>query len=282
MATANKNPTSDEAVSGTWDGSAGSRYTVVDDHPDSAGADFLTHGTTTAGNLTFGFAAFAVPAGSTSISVQVIYYDKKAAAQANKIAGRLKVGGSYYNASEHGPTKDVWTLRTDDWANNPKTAAAWTVDDVNGVGVNALQAFGWVSSDANPSIQLSSIIVQVTYTAPAVTLAGVVNGVSTAAGAVSVRRGLAGVSAAVSILAGALAVAQSLGGTVVGVSTVAGALAVARPLAGVSAGVSIVAGALAVAHPLAGIVTCLSTASGALTVTGGGATKGDVAAFLFM
>ena len=162
--TASQNPTSDDAISGTWDGTAGTRYTVVDDHPDSTGVDFLTHGTTTAGNLTFGYAAFSIPAGSTSLSVQVIYYDQKTATQACDIGGRLKVGTTYYNATGHNPANGVWTLRTDTWATNPKSAAAWTVDDVNGVGANNLTAFGWVSTDANPTIRLSSVIVQVTYT----------------------------------------------------------------------------------------------------------------------
>jgi len=165
--TASKNPTSDDAVSGTWDGTAGSRWTVVDDHPDSTGVDFLTHGTTTAGDLTFGYGAFTVPAGSTITQVDAIYYDQKSAAQACNIGGRLKVGGSYFNATTHNPANGVWTLRTDTWTTNPKSAVAWTVDDVNGVGTNNLQAFGWVSTDANPTIRLSSVIVQVTYTLPA-------------------------------------------------------------------------------------------------------------------
>lgn len=163
--TADQNPTSDEAVSGTWDGSAGSRYTLVDDHPDSGGTDFLTHGTT-AGNLTFGFTAFSVPAGSTITSVAVIYYDQKSAAQGAAAAGRLKVGGSYYNASTHNPANGTWTLRTDTWTQNPDTSANWSVDQVNGSGGNALQAFGFFSSDANPTIRFSSVIVRVTYTPP--------------------------------------------------------------------------------------------------------------------
>jgi hypothetical protein len=165
--TASRNPTSDDAESGTWSGgSAGTRYTLVDDHPDSSGADFLTHGTT-AGNLTFGLTAFAIPAGSTSISVQVVYYDQKTAAQGAAAAGRLKVGGNYYNASTHNPANGTWTLRTDSWATNPKSGSAWTVDDVNGVGSNALQGFGFFSNDANPTIRFASVIVQITYTPPA-------------------------------------------------------------------------------------------------------------------
>lgn len=164
MATATRAPTSDEAVSGTWNGSAGTRYTVVDDYPDTTPTDTLLHGTTTAGNLTFGFSAFSIPAGATNISVQVMYYDQKTASQACTSAGRLKVGGTYYNATTHNPAQS-YTQRTDDWTTNPKTSAAWTVAQVNGTdGTNALQAFGFFSNDANPSINYSSVQIQVTYT----------------------------------------------------------------------------------------------------------------------
>lgn len=164
MATSTRNPTSDEAVSGTWTGSAGSRYTLVNDHPDSTGTSILAHGTT-AGNLTFGFSAFSIPAESTGISVEILYYDKDASNGNNNAAGRLKVNGVYYGSSTHNPGS-VYTLRTDTWATNPNTSAAWTVADVNGTGSNPLQAFGWVSTDATPAINFSSIQLQVTYTPP--------------------------------------------------------------------------------------------------------------------
>lgn len=165
MATQNRAPTSDVAVSGSWTGSAGSRWGLVDDYPDTAPADYLEHGTT-AGYLTFGFAAFSVPAGSTGISVQVRYYDAEPANGNNNIAGRLTVGGTSYNAATHNPSGTSYTARSDNWANNPKSAAAWTVDDVNGVGANALQAFGLYSSDANPVMRASCVQLQVTYTPP--------------------------------------------------------------------------------------------------------------------
>ena len=164
-ATDSRNPTSDDAVSGTWDGTAGSRYTLVNDHPDSNGSTYLTHGTT-AGYLTFGFSAFSIPAGSSITNVQVIYYDQKTGSQASAAAGRLKVGGNYYNANIHNPANGTWTLRTDTWTTNPNSAVAWTLDDVNGVGANALQAFGFYSNDASPTIRFASVIVQVTYSLP--------------------------------------------------------------------------------------------------------------------
>lgn len=165
MATQNRNPTSDENVAGTWTGSAGTRYTVVDDYPDSAGTDSINASTNTC-VLTHAYTAFSIPAGSTNISVQVRYYDKKNASQASAAAGRLKVGGNYYNASTHNPTNGSWVARSDNWATNPKTTVAWTVDDINGVGANALQAFGIAVTDASPTVDISSVEIQVTYTEP--------------------------------------------------------------------------------------------------------------------
>ena len=164
MATATRNPTSDEAVSVTWSGVAGIRYLTVNDYPDSLGLTFLTHGTT-AGNLTFGFSVFSIPAGSTNISILGRWYDRKNAAQNCNIGLRAKVGGNYYNGGSFSPVNGTWTPRTSaSISTNPKTGVAWTVDDINGVGSNALEAFGWFSTDANPAIDLSSIQIEVTYT----------------------------------------------------------------------------------------------------------------------
>lgn len=165
MATVAKGPTGDSNVSGTWSGSAGTRYQAVDDYPDSGGADYLEHGTA-AGYLEFTYSAFSIPAGSTGISVQVQYYDAEPGSGNNNCAGRLVVGGTAYNASTHNPSGATYSSRSDNWATNPKSGAAWTVDDVNGVGGNALQRFGFYAGDANPVIRFSSIQLQVTYTPP--------------------------------------------------------------------------------------------------------------------
>lgn len=170
MATTTRNPTSDDAVSGTWTGSAGSRYTVVDDYPDSGGADSLT--CSAAGALTHGFSAFSVPTGATSISVQVLYYDQKSGSPSSAIQARLKVGGNYYAGpgGTHNPSNGTWVARSDNWTTNPKTTAAWTVAQVNGTdGTNDLQAFGVDVTDASPNVLVSSVQLQVTFTAPVIT-----------------------------------------------------------------------------------------------------------------
>lgn len=167
MATQTRNPTSDDAVSGTWTGSAGSRFGVVDDYPDTTGADELTHGTT-AGNLTFGYSAFTIPSNATNISVFVDYYDYKNGSQGCNIGARLKVGASYFNAATHNPANGSAnrTQRTDTFATNPATSAAWTADQINGTaGSDNLVGFGWVSTDASPTITLSSVRLRVTYDA---------------------------------------------------------------------------------------------------------------------
>ena len=161
--TVSRNPTGDEAVSGTWTGTAGSRYLVVDDFPDTTPTDELIHGTT-AGNLTFTFTAFSIPSEAANISVAVRYVDAKNGTQGNNIAARLKVGGAYYASATHSPTNNSYVQRTDTFATNPRTSAAWTVAQVNGTdGSNSLQAFGWVSTDASPTIDLTSIRLDVTY-----------------------------------------------------------------------------------------------------------------------
>lgn len=169
MAVETRAPISDITVTGTWSSTAGNRYTLVDDYPDSAGADYLTHGTT-AGAILFGFAPLSIPVNAFAISVQVRYYDRKAATAANQISGRLRVGGATYDVATHNTTQNVWVSRSDNWAVNPRTGTEWTPNDINGVGSNALDAFGLRTSDANPAIGIASIQLQVTYQVPGLTV----------------------------------------------------------------------------------------------------------------
>lgn len=290
MATQAQSPTSDEAVAGTWTGTAGTRYQAVDDYPDTVPTDYLAHGTA-AGSLTFGFSAFAIPPGATGISVAVRYYDAEPANGSNQSASRIKVGGTYYNSATHNPSGTTYTTRTDTWATNPKTVAAWTVDDVNGVGANALQAFGFYSGDANPVYRVSCVQLEVTYTPAPVTLAGTAAGAAATTGAIRVAQSLAGASTGVTTTTGAVRIARSLAGTaqgvtattagltVVGIKLLAGiasgvataqaALSVTRALAGTSQGVAGTTGALRVTRGLSGLATAAATAMASLTVTDG-------------
>ena len=167
MATQSRAPTGDGTVTGTVSGSVGNRYTLVDDYPNTSSADALTFGTAAA-TISFTYSAFTVPAGSTGISVQVRYVDGEAANGNNNCGGRLIVGGANRNASTHNPSGTGGTLREDNWATNPSSGAAWTVDEVNGTaGSHALTGFGINSTDSNPTFWVASIEIQVTYSPPA-------------------------------------------------------------------------------------------------------------------
>lgn len=166
-ATAAQNPTGLDASWGTWSSTA---YTQVNDHPDSSCTSVVTctalGSSPAACQLTWTFAAFSVPAGSTGISVDALYYDKDASNGTNNEGARLKVGGNYYNATTHNPSTTC-TSRDDAWTTNPKSGGPWTAEEVKGTdAANPLQAFGIQSTDTTPNIQLGSIRLQVTYTPP--------------------------------------------------------------------------------------------------------------------
>ena len=257
MATKTRNPTGDGTFSGTWTGSAGSRWQSVDDHPDSSGADKLTHGTT-AGRSTFTFTAFDVPTGSVVNSVQVLYYDQKTGSQAASWGAFLRVNATDRATNDaHNPANLVWTLRTATYSTNPATSAAWTVDDVNGVGSNPLQGFGTIATDASPTCELASIQLLVDYTPPASgTLTATLDDVT------KTLTGTVDVTGTTSATLGALTC--SAAGTVVDNSGSSGTLS-----ATLDALTSVGAGAVdVVGQATATLGTLTSSAAGQVDVTG--------------
>jgi hypothetical protein len=174
-----RSPTSDDAESGTWAGaSPGTRWTIADNFtwvdPPKDQLDppstYLTHGTT-AGYLTFGFSSFNVPSGRDIYALILFFRSRGAAGGVRYFYGRLKVGGSYYNDTWSINPPSTWFSYVRAIRVNPRTNARWTVDDVNGVGSNPLQAFGIYSTDANPTIDIGAVALRVVYEDPSSVLA---------------------------------------------------------------------------------------------------------------
>jgi hypothetical protein len=161
MAILTRNPTSDISATGTWSGTAGSRWQLVDDYPSTDTGDQLTHGTT-AGQILFGYDAISLPSVATITSVKIKYYDREASNGPNNVGAALRIGGVDYSATTHNPGTTT-TLRTDTFTTNPRTGVAWTADDINGAGSNGLTGFGLVSTDANPAVSITSIQMEVDY-----------------------------------------------------------------------------------------------------------------------
>jgi hypothetical protein len=165
VVTQTRAPTSDVSATGTWTGTAGTRYTLVDDYPDSAGTDVLTHGTT-AGDIRFGFSTFTVPAAATSPSFLVRLTARKNGGGASHVRVRLYFnGGTTADSSLISPTNGSYGTHTANWGTgNPSSGTTWTINELNGVGTHGIAGFGFVSTDASPTITISAVEAEVTYT----------------------------------------------------------------------------------------------------------------------
>ena len=155
-----KAPTSDISNTGTWNKSEGSNfYGLVNDYPDTAESTYTD--CSVAGSILFGYSAFSIPANSKNITVSVRYSEDVYSGTPVQGAA-LYVGGTQYNAGTHTVTGHY--TRVDTWTQNPKTSAAWTVDDVNGAGANNLTGFGMHTTTARPFIL--GMQLEVTYSSP--------------------------------------------------------------------------------------------------------------------
>ncbi len=167
MATDQRVPTGDGYTTASVDivpSSPTTRYDKVDD-PVGSPDDATTYviGLTT-GYVLFTFSAFSVPTGSTGITLRIYYRHKDDTTGANNIRAALQVGGSYYTVDTGVNPGASWVTTTYTYTVNPKSAAAWTVDDINGVGTNALQQFGIVFGDASPPVDCTQVYAEVVYT----------------------------------------------------------------------------------------------------------------------
>ncbi|MBN2057849.1 MAG: Ig-like domain-containing protein [Candidatus Saganbacteria bacterium] len=122
---------------------------------------------TATGRNLFSFPAFSVPAGSTINFLRLTYrHERKQGGQTSNIRSALLVGGNNYDTVDPGvtPTANSWATRTYDYATNPKTGLAWAVDDINGVGSNALQAYGVYTNDVTRNPYVTQVYATVDYT----------------------------------------------------------------------------------------------------------------------
>jgi hypothetical protein len=155
-----------------WDTVSGSasHWNAVNDPVGSPDNNSSYIQTATNGDYdVFGYSAFSVPAGATINSVSVIFVAADGNFNGNnRMEPVLRVGGTdYKNSSNYNPSNQQPTYDapyTANWATNPATAAAWTVDDVNGIGANPLQGFGVNSEDSSPTLRVTQVYIEVDYT----------------------------------------------------------------------------------------------------------------------
>lgn len=161
-------PTADgSVVSGTYSGTAGTRYTLIDDYGGGAQtSDYLDLTSNGGGTILFTFGTPAVPVGATGITVSMDYLDSDVGTGTgtNNVAGQLSYGGTTYGFSRHNPNTfgTTFTDWTDAWGTSPATNAAWTVAEAN-----SIDSFGFGGIDWNPDVRIASTRLRITYTAAA-------------------------------------------------------------------------------------------------------------------
>jgi len=190
-------------------------------------------------NYTADSTAFAVPDGVTISNLRIVVRHKKIGSGAASIETSIKVGGNWYDTDITNPTQDVWSDTNTDYPNNPDTSQPWTVDQINGIGANALDTFGWYVTDADPDVYVTNVALRVSYFGEVKTLAGSSDGVATVNGAVSPIRGLAGTTDGSStVIADLATILVNLAGISNGVSTVTAIPVLTIALVGASDGLS--------------------------------------------
>jgi hypothetical protein len=108
---------------------------------------------------------FSVPSGATITGITVYVTARDNSSGTNDIRPCIKVNNTLNFSSSNDPPDSDRNYRTysSSWNNNPATGTAWRVDDINGSGTRPLQQFGVYSSDLSPSVRVSAVYAEVTW-----------------------------------------------------------------------------------------------------------------------
>jgi YD repeat-containing protein len=132
-----------------------SAYQCVDDpigSPNNS-TDYIRDNNSSGKEATFGFLpVFTVPTGSTIQYVRVTHVTIRNSGSSADIKAALRVGGTTYTQAAAQTLNGSWTTYSYDWTTNPRTGAAWIVEDVNGTGSNPLQGMGVYSGSGDESV----------------------------------------------------------------------------------------------------------------------------------
>lgn len=112
----------------------------------------------------YGFLSFNIPQGSLINYVKVYALVRSVdTGHAGYVNLAIQVGGHVYISGAHS-FETSYVEEANLWYDNPKTGNTWTVDGVNGEGVNALQYFGDVMSRFyDGECRCTQIYIEVSY-----------------------------------------------------------------------------------------------------------------------
>jgi hypothetical protein len=157
-------PTADGDSNGTWTPNPAFGNVAKTTQNDTT---YMTGTTDAGGNKTFTFSSFTLPDGAPITDLRIYIRAKRLGTSGTaNIRTRIKVNGSYYNGSSNSLNSNSFNTYSTTYSKNPNTGLDWTVDDVNGIGLNPLQQIGVYSNDLNPDALVSMVYALVNYTRP--------------------------------------------------------------------------------------------------------------------
>ena len=144
------------ALSNKWDN-------VFDNDGDST---YIYQADTNAAQAFF-HAAPNIAAGSIISNVRIVIIVRKTPGTATYLYPRLIVNGQNHNGAAIN-VAETYTEYTEDYAVNPESTVAWTVDDINGVGATPLEANAVQAVlNTGEEVRVTELYLEVTYTPPA-------------------------------------------------------------------------------------------------------------------
>jgi len=149
-------PSGDISYSGTWSPNTNMWSYVDEEGAHDGDSSYLLLSGWSGGNVLFSFPAFSVPSGMEIRGLTVTLVARDNTSGGNNMRPYIRVGGSTSSGTSTEVPTEYGTISYT-WTTNPKTGSAWTKDQINGVGSNALQGFGVSSGDASPSIRLTQV-----------------------------------------------------------------------------------------------------------------------------
>jgi hypothetical protein len=168
-----RQPTGDFASVGGWTvfpAVPGTLWDKVDELDQDGDATYIRIDAL-GGNVLFTIPNFNIPAGATNIELRMEIWGRVEGAPGDA-DGKIyiRVNGTNYQTANWRTVADELTyehnnFNNDRFSTNPDTGLPWTVDDINGVGPNPLQAIGIVIK-AGKICRITKIVAEVTCDPP--------------------------------------------------------------------------------------------------------------------
>lgn len=157
-------PTSDLVAQ--WTPSSGvDHYALVDEYPATNDADYNYSVTYNAAD-SFGFTVFAIPANATIVNVKLHLRAKRNTENRTLNFGLMIHDDHWWTGVNI--TATSFTNYSVTWTVNPHSGLAWTVDDVNSVGINGILAFAYLLGYAanGDAVYVSRAYLEVNFVVP--------------------------------------------------------------------------------------------------------------------